>query len=74
MQRDLGKGIVLDVAYVGTTTRNNPRQTDINVPAYGTLFTAGAQDPTRYPNGVVPAVEPNLPPAHRDAGLAFSGL
>jgi hypothetical protein len=74
VQRELGKGIVLDVAYVGTMTRNNPRQTDINVPGYGLLFTAAAQDPTRYANGVVPAVEPNLPPAHRDAGLAFSGL
>jgi len=74
VQRDLGAGIVLDVAYVGTTTRNNPRQTDINVPGYGALFSAAAQDPTRYPNGVVPAVEPNLPAAHRDAGLAFSGL
>jgi len=74
VQRDLGRGIVLDVAYVGTTTRNNPRQTDINIPGYGALFTAAAQDPTRYANGVVPAVEPNLPAAHRDAGLAFSGL
>ena len=26
------RGIVLDVAYVGTTTRNNPRQTDIKHP------------------------------------------
>jgi len=74
VQRDIGKGIVLDVAYVGTTTRYNPRQTDINVPGYGALFTAAAQDPTRYANGVVPAVEPNLPAAHRDAGLAFSGI
>jgi len=31
------------------------------------------QDPTRY-GGVVPAVEPGLPAAHRDAGLSFSGV
>jgi hypothetical protein len=72
-QRDLGAGIVLDVAYVGTQSRNNPRQTDLNAVPYGAMFTREGQDPTRY-GGVVPAVEPNLPSGHRDAGLAFSGI
>jgi hypothetical protein len=73
VQRDLGAGIVVDVAYVGTQSRNNPRQTDLNAVPYGAMFTRDGQDPTRY-GGTVPAVEPNLPPAHRDAGLSFSGV
>ncbi len=72
VQRDLGAGIVLDVAYVGTQSRHNPRQTDINAVPYGAMFTRQGQDPTRY-GGLVPVVEPNLPQAYRDAGLAFSG-
>ena len=72
VQRDLGAGIVVDLAYVGTQSRNNPRQTDLNAIPYGAMFQRAAQDPTRY-GGVVPAVEPNLPAAHRDAGLPFSG-
>ena len=36
------------------------------------MFTRAGQDSTRY-GGVVPAVEPNLPPAYRDAGLLFTG-
>ena len=73
VQRDLGAGIVVDVAYVGTQSRHNPRQTDLNAVPYGAMFTRDGQDPTRY-GGVVPAVEPNLPAAHRDAGLSFSGV
>ena len=64
---------MLDLAYVGTQSRHNPRQTDLNAVPYGAMFTAAGQDPTRT-GGVVPAVEPNLPAAHRDAGLAFSGI
>lgn len=73
VQRDLGADIVLDVAYVGTQSRNNPRQTDLNAVPYGAMFTREGQDPTRY-GGVVPAEEPSLPRAHREAGLAFSGV
>src|SRR6185436_3214202 len=71
-QRDLGKGIVLDLAYVGTRSRNNPRQTDLNAIPYGTMFRRDAQDPTRFTDGVVPAVEASLPQAYRDANLAFT--
>jgi hypothetical protein len=72
VQRDLGADIVLDLAYVGTQSRNNPRQTDLNAVPYGAMFTREGQDPTRY-GGVVPAVEPNLPQVYRDANLAFTG-
>jgi outer membrane receptor protein involved in Fe transport len=73
VQRDLGRGIVVDLAYVGTRSRNNPRQTDLNAIPYGTMFTRAAQNPAAF-GGVVPTVEPNLPPAYRDAGLGFTGV
>ena len=56
MQRELGKGIVVDVAYVGSQSRHNPRRVNLNALPYGTTFKAAAQDPTKT-NGVVPAVE-----------------
>jgi len=73
IQRDLGKGIVVDLAYVGTQSRHNPRQRNLNVLPYGTTFQRSAQDSTRFADGIVPAIEPGLPQAHRDAGLSFSG-
>jgi hypothetical protein len=73
IQRDLGKRMVLDVAYVGSQSRHNPRRVNLNLLPYGTTFQASAQDPTKT-SGAVPAVEPGLPSAHRDAGLSFSGV
>jgi hypothetical protein len=72
VQRDLGRGIVLDLAYVGTRSRNNPRQTNLNAIPYGTMFRRDAQNPAAF-GGAVPDVEPNLPQAYRDAGLSFTG-
>jgi hypothetical protein len=73
VQRDIGKGIVVDLAYVGSQSRNNPRQRNMNALPYAATFQRSAQDPTRFADGVVPAVEPGLPTAHRDAGLGYSG-
>ncbi|MCM3881114.1 MAG: Plug and carboxypeptidase regulatory-like domain-containing protein [Vicinamibacterales bacterium] len=73
LQRNLGKGILVDVAYVGTQSRNNPQRQNLNALPYGTTFQRSAQNPTVYANGVIPDVESNLPQAHRDAGLSFSG-
>ncbi len=72
VQRDLGKGIVLDLAYVGTRSRHNVRQTDLNAIPYGTMFRRDAQNPTAF-GGTLPDVEPNLPQAYRDANLSFTG-
>ena len=47
VQRDLGKGIVVDLAYVGTRSRHNPRQTDLNAIPYGTMFTRRGPEPGR---------------------------
>jgi hypothetical protein len=73
VQRNVGFGTIVDVSYVGSQSRHNPRRNDLNDPAYGIGFTAGAQDPTKYANGVIPATEPNLPAAYAAAGLPFSG-
>ena len=64
---------MLDVSYVGSQSRHNPRRVNLNSPAYGTTFTAAAQDPTRFANGVIPATEPGLPPVYASAGANFSG-
>lgn len=73
VQRSIGWGTVLDVAYVGTLSRHLVDQINLNSIPYGTTFQRAAQDPTMYPNGVVPAVEPGLPAAYQQAGLSFMG-
>jgi hypothetical protein len=73
VQQNVGAGTVFDLAYVGSLSRHNPRRFNLNSPAYGTTFTAGAQDPTKYPNGVIPATEPGLPSEYSAAGDSFSG-
>ena len=73
IQRELARGTTLDVAYVGTLGRHLVTQSDINSVPFGTTFTRAAQDPSQFPGGVVPAVEPNLPPEYAAAGYDFSG-
>ncbi|GAC1701414.1 MAG: hypothetical protein NVS9B4_04630 [Candidatus Acidiferrum sp.] len=73
VQRNIGAGTVLDVSYVGSQSRHNMRRFNLNAPAYGTAFTAGAQDPTQYANGVIPASEPALPSEYLAAGVKFAG-
>jgi hypothetical protein len=73
VQRDIGSGTVIDVSFVGSKSRDLPRKTNLNTPAYGTTFTAAAQDPTKYAGGVIPATQPSLPAIYSAAGLSFSG-
>jgi len=73
IQHDLGAGITLDMAYVGTLSRHLVTSRDINAIPYGTAFTKAAQDPACFPGGVVPNVEPNLPSQYAAAGYSFSG-
>ena len=73
VQRNLGVGTVVDISYVGSQSRHLARRTNLNAPAYGTTFTASAQDPTKYANGVIPPVEAGLPSIYSSAGLNFSG-
>jgi hypothetical protein len=73
VQREIGSGVTLDIAYVGTAGRHLVTARDINTIPYGTTFTRAAQNPANFPGGVVPAVEPNLPPEYAAAGYSFSG-
>jgi hypothetical protein len=73
IQREVGSGITLDVAYVGNVNRHQVTARDINTIPYGTAFTRAAQNPANFAGGVVPNVEPNLPPEYAAAGYSFSG-
>jgi outer membrane receptor protein involved in Fe transport len=73
IQQNLGSSTVLDVAFVGSQSRHNVRRFNLNTPGYGTTFTAGAQDPTKYAGGTIPGTEPGLPSEYSAAGVSFSG-
>jgi hypothetical protein len=73
VQQEIGGGMTLDIAYVGTQGRHLVTARDLNTIPYGTTFTQAAQNPANFPGGVVPAVEPNLPPEYAAAGYKFSG-
>lgn len=73
IQRDIGRGITVDVAYVGSLSRHLVQTRNLNSVPYGYLFTRAAQDPSKYPGGVVSSVEPDLPAPYAAAGLNYSG-
>jgi hypothetical protein len=79
VQKDLGHGTVIDIAYVGDFSRHLLREQDLNSVPYGTAFNAPAQDPTQYPGGVIPANEAaagpgySLYPEYVAAGANFMG-
>jgi Carboxypeptidase regulatory-like domain len=50
VQRDIGWNTVVDVAYVGSQTRNLLQTVNLNVVPYGARFEAANQDPTRPGN------------------------
>ena len=84
VQRELGSGTTLDVAYVGTLSRHLVTSRDLNAEPYGTLFSRANQDPNCvdnsnpaqpvFPGGVVPAVQPGLQPQYAAAGYNFNGF
>jgi hypothetical protein len=73
IQHELLRDTTLDIAYVGTAGRHLVTARDLNAIPFGTTFTAAAQNPANFAGGVVPAVEPNLPPEYAAAGYKFSG-
>ncbi|HEY8461755.1 MAG TPA: carboxypeptidase regulatory-like domain-containing protein [Blastocatellia bacterium] len=73
LQHDLGWNTVLSVGYVGTLSRHQQELLNLNYSPYGELFTAAAQDPSRYAGGVVPTQEAGLAQMYKDAGVNFSG-
>ena len=74
IQRNLGKGTVLDVAYVGSLGRDLEQVINLNAVPYGATFKASSQDLADYTNNVVPAVQSGLPAAYSNAGLSFDGV
>jgi carboxypeptidase family protein/TonB-dependent receptor-like protein len=73
VQRELGRGTTLDIAYVGTLGRHLVTARNINQVPYLTTFTQAAQDPSKYAGGVIPAVEPGLPTQVAQAGFNYAG-
>lgn len=50
VQRDLGRGILLDMSFVGNQFRHGSRGTGLNTLPYGTRFAAASQDSTKPGN------------------------
>jgi hypothetical protein len=73
VQHDVGWNTVLSVGYVGTLSRHQQELLNLNYSPYGQLFTAAAQDPAKYPGGVVPAQEASLAAMYTAAGVNYSG-
>lgn len=73
LQQQIGFDTVISAGYVGSLGRHLQEVININHIPYGTLFTAAAQDPSRFPGGVVPTEEAGLAQVYKDAGVKFSG-
>ncbi|HWQ34639.1 MAG TPA: carboxypeptidase regulatory-like domain-containing protein [Blastocatellia bacterium] len=73
VQQDVGFDTVISVGYVGTLSRHLPEDLNLNYIPYGFLFTKAAQDPSRFPNGVVPDEDTSIAQVYKDAGLKFDG-
>lgn len=73
IQRSLGFETVLSIGYVGSTSSHLSQRRNINYIPLGTLFRKEAQNPTRFPGGVVPDEDPTIPQIYKDAGLKFDG-
>ncbi len=73
VQRNIGFGTVIDVAYVGTQSRHLWQTRNVNATPFGFLFTKAAQDPTFFPGGIVPDSDPSIAQAYKNAGLKFDG-
>lgn len=74
IQRNIGFGTVIDVAYVGTLSRHLLQQRNLNAIPYLTTFQASAQDATRALLNPSDATrERDLPTAYTNVGFNFSG-
>jgi hypothetical protein len=75
VQHEIGSGMTLDIAYVGTLGRHLVTSRNINAVPYGTAFQAANQDPncSLWNGGGVPAIQPNMDPAYQAAGDNFNG-
>ncbi len=76
IQHEIGSGLTLDLAYVGTASRHLVTSRDINAAPYGSAFQKSNQDPncSAFTGGVVPDVQPGLQPEYAAAGYNFNGF
>ncbi len=76
IQHEIGGGLTLDLAYVGTSSRHLVTSRDINAAPYGSAFQKNVQDPncSAFTGGVVPDVQPGLQPEYAAAGFNFNGF
>jgi len=70
IQHDLGFGTTLDVAYVGSQSRHLSQKYNLNAIPYGALFTAAAQDPSKYGGTVTPQVTGGI---YQQYGVQYMG-
>lgn len=78
IQRELGKGTLLDVAYVGNLQRHLSQRRNLNAIPYGTTFTLAAQNPYKFGltyGDAVPASCDSAwePQEYKDANLVCTG-
>jgi len=73
IQQQIGWDTVLSVGYVGSLGRHLQEVVNLNYIPYGMLFTKAAQDPSRFPNGIVPDRDDTIAQVYKDKGLAFDG-
>jgi hypothetical protein len=73
IQHDVGFDTVISVGYVGSVSTHLQQQRQLNYIPLGTLFQKWAQDPSKFPGGVVPNCDSTIPQIYKDKGLCFDG-
>jgi hypothetical protein len=73
IQHDVGFDTVVSVAYVGSVSSHLPQRRNINYIPLGTTFQKWAQDPSKFPGGVVPDSDSTIPQIYKDKGYKFDG-
>jgi hypothetical protein len=73
VQRDIGFDTVISVGYVGSVSSHLPQRRNVNYIPLGTTFERWAQDPSKFPGGVVPESDSTIPQIYKDKGYKFDG-
>ncbi|HEY3130426.1 MAG TPA: carboxypeptidase regulatory-like domain-containing protein [Acidobacteriota bacterium] len=73
IQHDIGFDTVISVGYVGSLSHHLAQRRNLNYIPYGATFLKQNQDPSRYPNGIVPDQDTTIAQVYKDAGLKFDG-
>jgi hypothetical protein len=73
VQHEIGWNTVASVGYVGTLSRHQQELLNLNYSPYGQMFTKAAQDPSKYPGGIVPDCDTTIADVYKQAGVCFDG-